>query len=496
MSFILSLDQGTTSSRAILYDHNAQVVAIGQKEFRQIFPKSGWVEHDAEEIWKSQWESIEEALEMADAAWSDVSTIGITNQRETVVLWNRETGKPVANAIVWQDRRGAGICGQLKEQGKEASVSEKTGLLLDPYFSGSKIKWLLAENAEARRLAGEGRLAIGTIDTWLVWKLSGGRSFITDVSNASRTLLLNIHTVDWDEELLELFDVPRSALPEVVDSSGKLAETDPSVTKKSIPICGIAGDQQAALFGQRCFAKGDVKCTYGTGCFILMNQGAEAVASRHRLLTTIAWRLNGKLDYALEGSVFIGGAVTQWLRDQLEFFAYSSEIESLAKQAEDSGGIVLVPAFTGLGAPHWDPYARGAIFGLARGTSKAHIARAALDSIAFQVAEVVEAMEKDSGQKLEQLKVDGGACVNDLLMKRQADLLRCVVQRPKNRETTALGAALLAGLGAGIWKNRNELNELLELEAEFSPDADDAAVQKDRMLWDRAIERCRGWIEE
>jgi len=494
--YILSLDQGTTSSRAILYDHDANVVAVGQREFQQIFPRSGWVEHDADEIWASQWNSIEQAFKAADCAWEDVSTIGITNQRETVVFWDKETSKPLANAIVWQDRRGAEICGKLKKEGREAFVRERTGLLLDPYFSGSKIKWLMSQNDEARKLADAGRLAIGTIDAWLVWKLSGGNAFVTDVSNASRTLLLDIHSVAWDDDLLALFDAPRSALPEVVDSSGNLAMTDMSITEKPIPICGIAGDQQAALFGQQCFSKGDVKSTYGTGCFILMNQGSEVILSSNRLLTTIAWRMNGEIAYALEGSVFIGGAVTQWLRDQLEFFAESEEIEALAKEVEDSGDVVLVPAFAGLGAPHWDPYARGALFGLTRGSSKAHIARAALDAVAFQVVEVVEAMENDSGHKLESLNVDGGACANGLLMQRQADLLNCEVRRPKNRETTALGAALLAGLGIGIWKEMSDLNELFELDAAFQPKAREEEVHKARKRWDKAVDRCRNWIED
>ena len=491
MSYILSLDQGTTSSRAILFDKESNIVGVGQHEFKQIFPQPGWVEHDALVIWETQLKSAEDALASASASWSDVAAIGITNQRETIVLWDKRSGKPVANAIVWQDRRTAEYCDQLKQDDRESWIQNKTGLLLDPYFSATKIKWLMEENPEVIELAKAAQLAIGTIDTWLIWNLSGGKAHITDVSNASRTLLMNLETLDWDQELLDLFQVPRSALPDIVDSSGSLAESSSCVTTQPIPITGIAGDQQAALFGQVCFSPGMVKNTYGTGCFLLMNVGTEPVYSANKLLATVAWRIGGVTEYALEGSVFIGGALIQWLRDELRIIDSAVEVESLAAEVEDSGGVTIIPAFSGLGAPYWDPHARGAIMGLTRGSSRAHIARAALEGIAFQVADVASAMEEDSGRKLETLQADGGASANGILMQTQADLLGVPVRCARIAETTALGAAYLAGLAVGYWGSKKELEEAWSESRRFEP-ASNSEDRKSKMLgWRKNVARVR-----
>ncbi|QXD31478.1 glycerol kinase GlpK [Candidatus Pelagisphaera phototrophica] len=492
MSYILSLDQGTTSSRAILFDKESKIVGVGQHEFKQIFPQPGWVEHDALVIWETQLKSAEDALASASASWSDVAAIGITNQRETIVLWDKRSGKPVANAIVWQDRRTAEYCDQLKQDDRESWIQKKTGLLLDPYFSATKIKWLMEENPEAIELAKAAQLAIGTIDTWLIWNLSGGKAHITDVSNASRTLLMNLETLDWDQELLDLFQVPRSALADIVDSSGSLAESSSCVTTQPIPITGIAGDQQAALFGQVCFSSGMVKNTYGTGCFLLMNVGTEPVYSANKLLATVAWRIGGVTEYALEGSVFIGGALIQWLRDELRIIDSALEVESLAAEVKDSGGVTIIPAFSGLGAPYWDPHARGAIMGLTRGTSRAHIARAALEGIAFQVADVASAMEEDSGRKLETLQADGGASANGILMQTQADLLGVPVLCARIAETTALGAAYLAGLAVSYWGSKKELEEGWSESRRFEP-ASNSEDRKSKMLgWRKNVARVRG----
>jgi len=491
VSYILSLDQGTTSSRAILFDKESKIVGVGQHEFKQIFPQPGWVEHDALAIWETQLKSVEDALASASASWSDIAAIGITNQRETIVLWDKRSGKPVANAIVWQDRRTADDCDQLKREDRESWIQKKTGLLLDPYFSATKIKWLMEKHPEAIELAKAGQLAIGTIDTWLIWNLSGGKAHITDVSNASRTLLMNLETLDWDQELLDLFQVPRSALPDIVDSSGSLAESSSSVTVQSIPISGIAGDQQAALFGQVCFSPGMVKNTYGTGCFLLMNVGTEPVYSANKLLSTVAWRIGGVTEYALEGSVFIGGALMQWLRDELKIIDSAAEVESLAAAVEDSGGVTIIPAFSGLGAPYWDPHARGAIMGLTRGSSRAHIARAALEGIAFQVADVASVMEEDSGRKLETLQADGGASANGILMQTQADLLGVPVRCARIAETTALGAAYLAGLAVGFWGSKEELEEGWSESRRFEP-ASNSEDRKSKMQgWRKNVARVR-----
>ena len=491
MSYILSLDQGTTSSRAILFDKESKIVGVGQHEFKQIFPQPGWVEHDALAIWETQLKSVEDALASASASWSDIAAIGITNQRETIVLWDKRSGKPVANAIVWQDRRTADDCDQLKREDRESWIQKKTGLLLDPYFSATKIKWLMEKHPEAIELAKAGQLAIGTIDTWLIWNLSGGKAHITDVSNASRTLLMNLETLDWDQELLDLFQVPRSALPDIVDSSGSLAESSSSVTVQSIPISGIAGDQQAALFGQVCFSPGMVKNTYGTGCFLLMNVGTEPVYSANKLLSTVAWRIGGVTEYALEGSVFIGGALIQWLRVELKIIDSAAEVESLAAAVEDSGGVTIIPAFSGLGAPYWDPHARGAIMGLTRGSSRAHIARAALEGIAFQVADVASVMEEDSGRKLETLQADGGASANGILMQTQADLLGVPVRCARIAETTALGAAYLAGLAVGFWGSKEELEEGWSESRRFEP-ASNSEDRKSKMQgWRKNVARVR-----
>jgi glycerol kinase len=493
MTFILALDQGTTSSRALVFDERGGVRALAQKELTQIFPRPGWVEHDPNEIWATQLAVAAEALARAGVAVSDVAAIGITNQRETAVVWNRRTGEPVCNAIVWQDRRTAAMCEALAAAGHEARIAAKTGLVLDAYFSGTKVKWILDNVPGARALAKNGDLAFGTVDSWLVWKLTGGNVHATDVTNASRTLLYDIHTGRWDDELLGLFDVPRAMLPEVHPSSGVVAETASQLFTTRLPIAGLAGDQQSALFGQRCTRPGMVKNTYGTGCFMLMHTGSDAIASRHRLVTTAACAAADERGYALEGSVFIAGAVVQWLRDGLGIIRTSAEVEALARSVPDNGGIYLVPAFTGLGSPHWDPYARGALFGLTRGATAAHIARAALESIAYQTADVLEAMQNDSGIAIEELRVDGGATQNDLLMQFQADILGVPIVRPAVTETTALGAAYLAGLAVGYWRDAGEIDRQWRAEKVFEPvmSRDEAAALMHE--WRKALGRAKQW---
>ncbi len=494
MAHILAIDQGTTSSRAIVFDEHGSSRAVAQREFRQIFPRSGWVEHDPLEIWESQLAVAREALAEAGLAARDLSAIGITNQRETVVLWDRTTGQPVHNAVVWQDRRTADDCERLRQAGHLPAFRKKTGLVLDPYFSGTKIAWLLRNVPEVHEAADAGRLAFGTIDSWLIWNLTGGALHATDVTNASRTLLFNIHEETWDDELLAALAVPRTILPEVRSSSEVYAETVPDLLGRPVPIAGVAGDQQAALFGQACLRTGMAKCTYGTGCFLLMNTGGSPIHSQHELLTSPAWRLRGQTDYCLEGSVFVGGAAVQWLRDGLGIVRTSQEIEGLAASVPDSGGIVLVPAFTGLGAPHWDPYARGALLGITRGTTAAHLARAALEGIAHQVADVLAAMEGDAGVAVSELRVDGGAADNDLLMQMQADLGGVPVARPTVRETTALGAAYLAGLAVGIWKSPEDVGSHWQMERVFEPTKDVEKTAEMRALWTKAVERAKGWI--
>ncbi|MDX1286068.1 MAG: glycerol kinase GlpK, partial [Draconibacterium sp.] len=455
--YILSLDAGTTSNRAILFNHSGEIINVAQQEFEQIYPQAGWVEHNPKTIWETQLKVAKEVVQSQNISAEQIAGIGITNQRETTVVWNRETGEPIYNAIVWQDRRTASICDELKEKGHEKLFAIKTGLVIDAYFSGTKIKWILDNVEGARKLANEGKLAFGTVDTWLIWKLSGGKLHITDVSNASRTLIYNIHTLEWDSELLKILDIPKEILPEVKASSDFYGTTSKEIFDKEVPISGIAGDQQAALFGQMCIEEGMVKNTYGTGCFVVMNTGEKPIESKNKLLTTIGWQIGHKVTYALEGSIFIGGAVVQWLRDQLGIIKSSSEIEDLACQVENNGGVSFVQGFVGLGAPHWDQYATGAIIGLSRGTGKAHIARAALEAIAFRSMEVIETMVEDSGIDLNELRVDGGAAVNNLLMQIQSDSINTKVVRPKVTETTALGAAYLAGLAVGFWKNIEEI---------------------------------------
>ena len=491
--YILALDQGTTSSRAILFGHDGTAVASAQQEFEQILPQPGHVEHDPEAIWQTQLQTARQALERAEATAADVAAIGVTNQRETTVLWERDTGRPVANAIVWQSRLTSGICDELRKQGHEELFRSKTGLVLDPYFSGTKIKYLLDQDPALRNRAEKGEILFGTIDSFLIWRLTGGAKHVTDVSNASRTLLLNIHDRQWDDELLEVMDVPRAMLPEVVPSSQVYGTCEESLLGGAIPIAGCAGDQQAATFGQACFNKGDVKNTYGTGCFMLMNTGSDPVRSENQLLTTIGWQVGDEVVYCLEGSVFIAGAVVQWLRDGLGIIESSGQVEQLAAEVEDSDGVVVVPAFVGLGAPHWDPHARGAIFGLTRGTRAAHLARAAVESMAFQSMELLEAMQRDVGVELDELKVDGGASVNDVLMQFQADLLKTTVRRPVVAETTALGAAYLAGLAVGFWKDRADIESNWAEQKRFTPQMDQAEREKLSRRWTTAVNRTLGW---
>ena len=493
MAYVLALDQGTTSSRAILFDHDGSIRSIAQREFEQIFPQAGWVEHDPEEIWSSQISVAVEALSRGDVRPRDIAAIGITNQRETTVVWDRQTGRPIYNAIVWQDRRTAGLCDQLKSAGHEKLIQERTGLLIDSYFSATKIRWILDQVLDARRMAEAGRLAFGTIDSWLIWKLTSGKLHITDVSNASRTMLFNIHRCEWDEELLRLLEIPRSLLPEVRASSEVYSEVTTTLGLGSIPIAGIAGDQQASLFGQRCTLPGLAKNTYGTGCFLLQNTGRDAVPSKNRLVTTVAWKIGDAVEYALEGSVFIGGAVVQWLRDGLHVIQNSNEVEALANSVSDNGGVYMVPAFVGLGAPHWDQYARGAIFGITRATTSGHLARAALESIAFQVADVLDAMQLDAGTPLPELHVDGGAAVNETLLRFQADILGIPVVRPAVMETTALGAAYMAGIATGFWRDAGEIASMPLEEKRYEPRMSRAQTDALRGRWKEALSRSKRW---
>lgn len=495
-SYILSLDQGTTSSRSIIFDNGGNIIHTAQKEFNQIFPQPGWVEHNGEEIWSTQMGTIAEVIAKAGISLNQIAAIGITNQRETTVVWDRKTGKPVYHAIVWQDRRTATYCAELKAAGHKEMIQQKTGLIIDAYFSATKLKWILDNVTGARTKAENGELAFGTIDSWLIWKLSNGKIHVTDVSNASRTMLLNIHTCQWDDELLKLFTIPRSVLPEVKPSSEVYGTTENVFSEVKIPIAGIAGDQQAALFGQMCTQQGMVKNTFGTGCFMLMNTGTKAISSKNNLLTTIAWQVNGKTEYALEGSVFIAGAVVQWLRDGLKIIKTSKEVEELAAKVTDADGVFIVPAFAGLGTPHWNQQARGSIFGLTRGSTDAHIARAALDSIAFQVADVLNAMEADAGIKIAELRVDGGATVNNSLMQFQSDLLNTKVLRPKVTETTALGAAYLAGLAVGYWKNIEEIQSQWQVDKKFSPVMEDEKRNELMKGWQRAVKATIAWADD
>lgn len=491
--YILSLDQGTTSSRAIVFDKKGMIVSVAQKEFTQIFPKPGWVEHDANEIWSTQLGVAAEAITKAGLTVQQIAGIGITNQRETTVVWDRRTGQPVHNAIVWQDRRTATICDALRTAGKDKLIQEKTGLVVDAYFSGTKIKWILDNISGARTRAEKGELCFGTIDSWLLWKLTNGQVHATDVSNASRTMLFNIHTMEWDKELLDMLDIPAAVLPEVKSSSEVYGHTQHILTSHPIPIAGIAGDQQAALFGQMCTQPGMVKNTYGTGCFMLMNTGEKAVPSTNNLLTTVAWKINGVTQYALEGSVFIAGAVVQWLRDGLKIIRTAAEIETLAKEVDDCDGVYVVPAFAGLGAPYWNQHARGTIVGITRGTTSAHFARAALDSIAYQTMDVLKAMEADSGIAIKELRVDGGATANNLLMQFQSDLLNTKVIRPTVVETTALGAAYLAGLAVGYWSGTKEIQQQWQIETLFSPVMAETKRQELAKGWMRAIKTTMSW---
>jgi glycerol kinase len=491
-SHVLALDQGTTSSRAIVFGRDGRPAGTAQQEYEQIYPQPGHVEHDPEAIWSSQLATARTALQQAAVDVADIAAIGITNQRETIVLWERDSGKPVANAIVWQSRITTPICERLKSDGHEPTFRAKTGLLLDPYFSGSKITHMLESIDGLRERAERGEILFGTVDSFLIWRMTGGRVHVTDMSNACRTLLYNIHTLEWDDELLKILGVPRAMLPEVRGCSEVYGETDPDLFGRAIPIAGCAGDQQAATFGQACFAVGDAKNTYGTGCFMLLNTGNKPVASQNGLLTTIGWKLGDEITYCLEGSIFIAGAVVQWLRDELGIIGSAPEIEQLAMSVEDTGGVYFVPAFVGLGAPHWDAAARGTIFGLTRGSNRAHIARAALESMAYQTRDVLDAMQRDSGVELATLKVDGGAAANDLLMQFQCDLLGVPVQRPQVQETTALGAAYLAGLAVGFWKDTGDVQRNWVLEREFTPQAGvDLSTRYDD--WKRAVERTRGW---
>ena len=493
--YILALDQGTTSSRSMLFDKQGNIISTAQKEFKQIFPQPGWVEHDANEIWSTQCGTMAEAVAKAQINMKQVAGIGITNQRETTVVWDRKTSQPIYHAIVWQDRRTAVYCDELKSAHHAGTIQQKTGLIIDAYFSATKLKWILDNVEGARNKAENGELAFGTIDTWLTWKLTNGEVHVTDVSNASRTMLFNIHTLQWDEELLKLFNIPAAILPEVKSSSKIYGVTGNIIPDSRIPIAGIAGDQQAALFGQMCTQPGMVKNTYGTGCFMLMNTGEKAITSKNNLLTTIAWQIDGKTEYALEGSVFIAGAVVQWLRDELKIIRTSAEVEKLAGLVQDTDGVYLVPAFAGLGAPHWNQYARGTIFGLTRGSNNAHIARAALDSIAYQTYDVLKAMEADSGIHIKELRVDGGATVNNQLMQFQSDILNTKVVRPKITETTALGAAYLAGLAVGYWKNVDDIQQQWQVDTSFSPGMDEGKRNDLVNGWQRAVKASIAWAD-
>lgn len=487
--YILALDQGTTSSRAIVFDHEGQIRSVAQKEFPQYFPQPGWVEHNPNEIWGSEASVIAEAISTIDITGLDIAAIGITNQRETTIVWDIDTDEPIYNAIVWQDRRTAAFCDQLKADGLTETIRQKTGLIIDAYFSGTKIKWILDNVPGARKRAEEGKLRFGTVDSWLVWRLTRGETHVTDVTNASRTMLFNIHDLKWDEELLKLLDIPLSMMPEVKSNSEIYGHTKTTIFAHKVPIAGIAGDQQAALFGQMCLDPGSIKNTYGTGCFVMLNTGEKPIVSKNNLLTTIAWQIGNKVNYALEGSIYVGGSVVQWLRDGLGVINSSSDVESLAQSVPDSGGVYFVPALTGLAAPYWDPYARGTIVGITRGTTAAHIARAALDGIAFQTYDIAQAMAKDMNDRLSELKVDGGASRNNLLMQFQADLLGIDVVRPKITETTAIGAAYLAGLGVGYWDSVDELRRQWKVERTFTPNLDSETVRTAREGWADAISR-------
>ncbi|MBO6587655.1 MAG: glycerol kinase GlpK [Muricauda sp.] len=493
--YILALDQGTTSSRAVVFDKKGTIISVAQKEFTQLFPKPGWVEHDPDEIWSTQAGMAAEAVSKKGIKASQLAAIGITNQRETVVVWDKNTGEPVYNAIVWQDKRTADYCDELKKAGKSQLIREKTGLVIDSYFSGTKVKWILDNVEGAREKAEAGDLVLGTIDTWLIWKMTDGELHITDVTNACRSMLFNINTMDWDDELLELLTIPKSMLPEVKQSSEVYGHTSGSLFATKIPIAGIAGDQQAALFGQMCTQQGMVKNTYGTGCFMLMNIGDQPIVSENNLLTTVAWKINGKTTYALEGSIFIAGAVVQWLRDSLNIIKTSSEVEKLASSVDSSDGVIFVPAFAGLGAPHWNQKAQGTIFGLTRGSTDAHIARAALESIAYQTMDILKAMEADSGISIQELRVDGGATVNDMLMQFQADVLNTVTVRPKIVETTVMGAAYLAGLAVGYWESPEEIQNIWETDVHFNPTKERKAIDEGIKGWYRAIKALEYWTE-
>jgi glycerol kinase len=494
--YVLSLDQGTTSSRAIVFDRSGRIIAQSGREFRQIFPRAGWVEHDPDDIWTSQLETAREALRMAGTGASEIAALGITNQRETTLVWERATGRPVCNAIVWQDRRTAPMCDDLRARGPEPLFRERTGLVLDPYFSGTKLRWILDNVPGARERAEGGDLLFGTVDTYLIWRLTGARVHVTDVSNASRTLLFNIHTLAWDDELLDALGVPATMLPQVRGSSEVYGETEPDLLGGAIAVAGAAGDQQAATFGQACFAPGMVKNTYGTGCFLLMNTGERPVASRSGLLTTVGWRVGGRTTYCLEGSVFVAGAAVQYLRDSLGIIASAPETESLARSVDSTGGVYFVPAFAGLGAPYWDPYARAAILGLTRGTGKAEIARAALEAVAYQTRDVVDAMAQDSGQPLSELRVDGGMVANDFLMQFQADVLGVPILRPEVSETTALGAAYLAGLAVAYWGGEDDIARNWRAGRTFTPQMDPVEAGHLYARWQAAVERVRGWAIE
>ena len=487
--YILALDQGTTSSRAIVFDHEGQIRSVAQKEFPQYFPQPGWVEHNPNEIWGSEASVIAEAISTIDITGLDIAAIGITNQRETTIVWDIDTDEPIYNAIVWQDRRTAEFCDQLKADGLTETIRQKTGLIIDAYFSGTKIKWILDNVPGARKRAEEGKLRFGTVDSWLVWRLTRGETHVTDVTNASRTMLFNIHDLKWDQELLKLFNIPLSMMPEVKSNSEIYGHTKTTIFAHKVPIAGIAGDQQAALFGQMCLDPGSIKNTYGTGCFVMLNTGEKPIVSKNNLLTTIAWQIGNKVNYALEGSIYVGGSVVQWLRDGLGIINHSSDVESLAQSVSDSGGVYFVPALTGLAAPYWDSYARGTIVGITRGTTAAHIARAALDGIAFQTYDIAQAMAKDMNDRLTELKVDGGASRNNLLMQFQADLLGIDVVRPKITETTAIGAAYLAGLGVGYWDSVDELRRQWKVERTFTPNLVSETVRTAREGWADAISR-------
>lgn len=491
----MALDQGTTSSRAIIFDKQGQIVSVAQKEFKQHFPKQGWVEHDPVEIWTSQSSVMIESLVNKGISVDQIAAIGITNQRETTIVWDRKSGKPIFNAIVWQDRRTAAFCDSLKEKGHSEMIASKTGLIIDAYFSATKIRWILENVEGARKKAEAGELAFGTVDSWLIWNLTKGEKHLTDITNASRTMLFNIHTQEWDQELLDLFGIPQSMLPEVKTCSEVYCETAGDVLRSKIPIAGIAGDQQAALFGQLCTEPGMAKTTYGTGCFLVMNTGKEAVRSKNQLLTTVAWKIGDEINYALEGSVFIGGAAIQWLRDGIELFGHAKESEKLAMSLPDNEGVYFVPALAGLGAPHWDQDARGAFFGITRGTTIAHFTRAALEAIAYQVYDVLKAMEKDAGEKTKELRVDGGATANNFLMQFQSDLLDCEIKRPQIIETTAIGAAFLAGLAVGFWKDQSEIQSLWEADKSFEPEMDSEKRDKLIHFWHKAVERSKNWVE-